>query len=274
MMKLLRRLYSEPASAIGISLVIVFLLAAVFGPVLAPYGVNEQVATEARQPPSTTHWFGTDHLGRDIFSRVLAGASSILILAGSATLVATILGLVIGLYTAFHGGWIDEITMRFFDSLLSIPALLLALMFLGTFGPSRVGVVIVLVIVYTPIIARVVRSTALSARSYGYVQIAQLQGESQGYILFQEILPSVLPALAVEFAMRFSYAIFLIASLGFLGLGVQPPSPDWGLMVKEARIHVNQTPWAMFFPAGAIALIVIGVNLAADGIKRALLRPG
>jgi peptide/nickel transport system permease protein len=134
-------------------------------------------------------------------------------------------------------------------------------------------VLIVILIVYTPIVARVVRSVALSVKSKGFVEAARLQGESLGRILFREIFPSVLPALAVESALRFSYAIFLVASLGFLGVGVQPPSPNWGLMVKEARDYVNQIPWALFFPAAAISIVVIGANLMADGFKRVFQSP-
>jgi peptide/nickel transport system permease protein len=266
--RLWRSLFSRPASAIGASLVLLFFILAVLGPLLAPYSANEQIPADARQPPSLQHWFGTDNLGRDVFSRVILGAWQILSLAGLGTLLAVFVGTVIGLASAYRGGWLDEISMRTFDSLLALPALLLALMLLGTLGPSRNSVLIVIVIVYTPIVARVVRSAVLSVKSYGFVEAARLRGESQVFILFREIFPSVVPVLAVEAALRFSYAIFLVASLGFLGLGVQPPSPDWGLMIKEARINVTQTPWAMYFPAGAIAIVVVGVNLAADGLKR------
>ena len=266
--KLWRGLYSRPASAIGISLVLIFVLVALLGSFIAPYSSNEQIAADARQPPSLQHWFGTDNLGRDVFSRVILGAWDILSLAGLGTLLAVFIGTAIGLVSTYRSGWLDEITMRTFDSFLAIPALLLALMLLGTLGSSRNSVLIVIVIVYTPIVARVVRSAVLSVKSRGFVEAAQLRGESQTFILVREILPSVLPALAVEAALRFSYAIFLVASLGFLGLGVQPPSPDWGLMIKEARVNVTQTPWALYFPAGAIALVVVGVNLAADGLKR------
>ena len=179
-------------------------------------------------------------------------------------------GTTIGLFSGYAGGWVDEIIMRFFDSLLAIPALLLALLLLGTIGPSRNSVLLVILIVYTPIVARVVRSVVLGVKNLGFVEAARTQGERLPSILFREILPSVLPALAVEGALRFSYAIFLVASLGFLGVGVQPPSPDWGLMVSEARQNVQQTPWALYFPAGAIALLVIGVNLLADGLRRLL----
>lgn len=261
-------LYAKPASALGTTLVLVFLILALLGSLIAPYEANEQVFRDARQAPSAAHLFGTDNLGRDVFSRVMLGARDILTLAGVGSLLAVLAGTGLGLVSGYRGGWFDEVLMRFFDSLLSLPALLLALLLLGTLGPSRSSVLLVILVVYTPIVARVVRSVVLSVKTRGYVEAARLQGESLVFILFREILPAVMPALAVEAALRFSYAIFLVASLGFLGVGVQPPSPDWGLMVKEARGHVGQTPWALYFPAGAIALLVVAVNLMADGLKR------
>ena len=269
--KLLRGLYSKAASAIGTTIFIVFLLAAIFGPVIAPYESNEQLYLDARQGPSESHWFGADNLGRDIYSRVILGARDILSLAGLGTLLALITGTGFGLISGYRGGWFDEILMRVFDSFLAMPALLLSLMLLGTLGPSRNSVLIVIVVAYTPIVARVIRSSVLSVKPRGFVEAARLRGETQAYILLREILPSVLPALAVEGALRFSYAIFLVASLGFLGVGAQPPTPDWGLMVKEARDYVNMAPYALFFPAGAIATVVIGVNLMADGVKRVMM---
>jgi len=266
----LRQLARRPAAAFGLVVVAGFLLLALIGPLVAPYGANEQIFADARQPPSARHLFGTDRLGRDVFSRVLLGTRDIFALAGAGTLLAVISGTTIGLFSGYAGGWVDEIIMRFFDSLLAIPALLLALLLFGTIGPSRNSVLLVILIVYTPIVARVVRSVVLGVKNLGFVEAARTQGERLPSILFREILPSVLPALAVEGALRFSYAIFLVASLGFLGVGVQPPSPDWGLMVSEARQNVQQTPWALYFPAGAIALLVIGVNLLADGLRRLL----
>ena len=263
-------LYARPASAVGTTIFLFFILLALIGPWIAPYGENEQIYTDLNQPPSTTHWMGTDHLGRDVFSRVVIGARDILILTGLGTLLAVFLGTSFGLISGYRGGLFDEGVMRFFDALLALPALLLSLMLLGTLGPSRNSVMLVIVIVYTPIVARVVRSVVLSVKTKGFVEAARLQGETQSRILFREILPSVYPALTVESALRFSYAIFLVASLGFLGVGVQPPSSNWGLMVKEARNFVSQSPWALVFPALAISLVVIGVNLMADGLKRVL----
>jgi peptide/nickel transport system permease protein len=268
-----RQLFSRPASALGTAVFLLFLLMALVGPLLAPYRANEQIIADARQPPSARHWFGTDNLGRDVFSRVMIGARDVLTLAGVGTLAAVVLGTAVGLISGYQGGWLDEVLMRLFDSLLALPALLLALLLLGSLGPSRNSVLVVIAVVYTPIVARVVRSVVLSVKTQGFVEVARIQGEPLGHILFREIFPSTVPALAVEAALRFSYAIFLVASLGFLGVGVQPPSPDWGLMIKEARDSVNQTPWALFFPAAAIALVVVGVNLMADGLKRVLQVP-
>jgi peptide/nickel transport system permease protein len=273
-MSLLRSLYARPSSAFGTTVVLFFLLLAAAAPFVTPYSATDQLLSEARQGPSAAHPFGTDRLGRDIFSRVVWGAQDVLGLAGLGTLLAVAAGTAAGLFSAYQGGLLDEIVFRLFDSLLAMPALLLALLLLGTVGPSRYSVLIVIVVVYTPIVARVVRSVVLGIKSKGFVEAARLQGEPLGYILFREILPSVLPALAVETALRFSYAIFLVASLGFLGVGVQPPSPNWGLMVSEARTYVALTPWALYFPAGAISLLIIGVNLMADGLKRTLQAGG
>lgn len=265
-----RTLFSSRTTALGTTIVLLFVFIAILAPLIAPYGLNEQIYSDARQAPSTTHWFGTDHLGRDVFSRVLLGAADILLLAGLGTVLAVACGATLGLLSGYRGEWFDETLMRLFDGLLALPALLLALLLLGTLGPSRNSVLIVIVVIYTPIVARVVRSVVLAVKGKAFVEAARLQGESTRRILFREILPSVLPALAVESALRFSYAIFLVASLGFLGVGVQPPNPNWGLMVNEARPHVSQLPWSMFFPAAAIAIVVIGVNLMADGVKKVL----
>ena len=266
------QLYGRATTAIGTTIFLIFLLLALFGPLIAPYGANQQIPGAARQPPSAAHWFGTDTLGRDVFSRVVLGARDVLSLAGLGTLLAVTLGTLIGLVSGYRGGLLDEAIMRLFDSLLSLPALMLALLLLGSLGASRTSVFIVIVVAYTPIVARVVRSVTLSVRTRGYVEAARAQAESFFHILFREILPSTLPALAVEAALRFSYAIFLVSSLGFLGVGVQPPAPDWGLMVPGWPT-VLQTPWAMYFPVAAIAIVVVGVNLLADGLKQILQAP-
>jgi len=267
MINLLRFLFAKPSSAVGVSILFFFILLTLFGSWIAPYKSNEQRAQDARQPPSAQHWFGTDHLGRDVFSRVVLGAGEIIGLAGSATLLAVFGGILFGLISGYRGGWLDEILMRIFDSILALPAMLLALLFLGIWGTSHFSVLIVIAVAFTPIVARVVRSVTLSVKSKGFIEIAQTQGESPWWILGKEIFPFILPALSVETAVRFSYAIFLTASLGFLGVGIQPPNPNWGLMIREARDYGQQLPWTLYFPTIAIILLVIAVNLSADGIK-------
>lgn len=270
----LRRLAARPLAFIGTLFVLMFVALAIIGPFIAPYSFNEINREALRQPPGPGFPFGTDSLGRDVFSRVLWGAREIIVVPGMATAVAVVLGTLLGLLLGYVGGWLDDLVSRLLDTLLSIPAMLLALVMLGVIGPSAIGIIIVVALLYIPIVARVVRSATLGIRSAGFIEAAKLRGESIGYILLREILPSVLPALTVEAALRFSYAIFLTASLGFLGLGVQPPSPDWGRMVNEARDSYVRAPWALWYPAGAIALLVISVNLMAEGLRIALRREG
>jgi peptide/nickel transport system permease protein len=255
----------------GFLVVFFFLVMAFIGPFVAPYKYSDQTLAERLQPPSAKHWFGTDALGRDIFSRILVGSRDVFLVAGSGAILAILIGLLLGLSSGYFGGALDEVIMRMMDVLLAIPPLLLSMVILGTVGPSRVNVVFVVGFLYTPMVARVVRSVVLDVRTRGFVEAAKLRGESSAYVLLREILPSVLPPLAVESSMRFSYAIFLVASLGFLGLGVQPPSPDWGLMVGEARTWFSQAQWILLFPAGAIALLVVGVAFMSDGLRRILL---
>lgn len=262
------RIFSRPLTLLGGLIVAGFLVLAIAGPMVAPFRYDQIIRGAARLAPSETYRFGTDQLGRDVFSRVLWGARETIALPAITTVLSVTFGTLIGLVLGYTGGWVDEIASRALDSLLAIPALALALVMLGIFGASALGIVIVITLLYTPIVARVVRASTLNVRATGYVEAARLRGESLWYILFREILPGVLPALTVEAALRFSYAIFLTASLGFLGLGVQPPSPDWGLMINEARARYSQLPWALWYPAGAIALLIVGVNLLSDGLRR------
>ncbi len=269
--RLLRRLWSDaPLSVIGGVGVLCFLLLALLGPYLTPYDPIANSFAERNQTPSLAHPFGTDNFGRDILSRIIHGGRNIFALTGSATLIAVGLGLVIGLYVGYLGGWIDQIAMRLIDALLALPALLLTLLLLGALGNSRFTVLVAIVILYVPIVTRVVRSVVLDIKTKAYIEAAEIGGESRFHILFREMLPAVLPTLAVEGALRFSYAIFLVASLGFLGLGVTRPEPDWGLMVSEARDWYALSPHMMFFPAAAIVTLVVCVNLMADGLRRLL----
>lgn len=268
------RLRRYPATAIGATIVGFFLLMAIIGTWVAPYGYADQKLSERLQPPSAQHILGTDQFGRDILSRILIGSRDVFIVAGSGTVLAVLLGLTLGLLAGYYGGLIDDVAMRLVDVLLALPPLLLAMIILGSLGPSRANVVFVVGFLYIPMVARVVRSVVLDLKTRQFVEAARLRGERSAYIMFREILPNVLPPLAVEASMRFSYAIFLVASLGFLGLGVQPPSPDWGLMVGEARTYFQQAGWVLLFPAGAIALLVVGVGFLSDGLRRMLVPGG
>ncbi len=271
----LRQVWREaPLSVIGGIGFLLFILLALVGPLLTPYDPIAQSFEERLQTATLKHPFGTDNFGRDILSRVIYGARNMLALTGSATLLAVGIGLLLGLVIGYAGGLIDELAMRIFDSLLALPAFLLALLLLGSLGASRTTVLIATVILYVPIVTRVVRSVVLDVKTRAYVEAAEVQGESRGYILFHEILPAVMPALAVEGSLRFSYAIFLVASLGFLGLGVARPEPDWGLMVNEARDWYVLAPWIMFYPAAAIVVLVVSINLMTDGLRRLLQYSG
>jgi peptide/nickel transport system permease protein len=270
----LKRLRRYPATLFGFTVVGIFLLMAIFGPLVSPYKFSDQELTNKLKPASAEHWFGTDQFGRDIFSRILTGSRDVFTIAGSGTLLAVFLGLTLGLLSGYFGGMMDEALMRLMDVLLSIPPLLLAMIILGTVGPSRLNIVIVVGFLYIPMVARVVRSVVLDIKTREFVEAAKMRGESNSYILFREILPNVLPPLAVEASMRFSYSIFLVASLGFLGLGIQPPSPDWGMMVSEGRTWFNLAPWVLLYPAGTIALLVVGVAFMSDGLRRMLLPGG
>jgi peptide/nickel transport system permease protein len=269
--RLLRRLWQDaPLSVLGGIGAIGFLLLALIGPYLTPYDPIANSFADRNQAPSLAHPFGTDNFGRDILSRIIHGGRNIFALTGSATLIAIGLGTAIGLYIGYVGSWLDQIAMRLTDALLALPALLLTLVLLGALGNSRFTVLVAIVILYVPIVARVVRSVVLDVKTKAYIEAAEIGGESHFHILFREILPAVLPTLAVEGALRFSYAIFLVASLGFLGLGVARPEPDWGLMVSEARDWYALSPHMLFFPSAAIVTLVVCVNLMADGLRRLL----
>jgi peptide/nickel transport system permease protein len=289
-----RQMAKRPVAFVSMLIVFIFIFLALIGPSLAPYDFDAVNRGEDRRalrdtPPDSTHIFGTDSRGRDVFSRILWGARDTIGLPAVATSFAVIFGTMIGLMIGYYGGWIDEVFSRIIDSLLALPALVLALVMLTTvqpmldmsetpilkqlvalFGSIPISLTLVIVLLYVPIVARVVRSATLGIRDLGFIEAAKLRGESTAYILFREILPSVLPALVVEAALRFSYAIFLVASLGFLGLGAQPPSPEWGRMVLDARETANLAPWNIYFPVAAIAILIVSLNLMSDGLRRVL----
>jgi len=268
-----RRLRRYPATLAGFAIFGFFLLLALIGPLVAPFRYSDQSLQERLLPPSARHPLGTDQFGRDVFSRVIVGSRDVYVVAGSGTFLAILIGSTLGLVSGYFGRVVDEILMRLVDVLLAMPPLLLAMLILFSLGPSRLNVILIVGFLYVPMVSRVVRSVVLDLKTRQFVEAARLRGENSLYIMFREILPNVLPPLAVEASMRFSYAIFLVASLGFLGLGVQPPSPDWGLMVGEARNWFTQAQWPLLAPAGAIALLVVGIGFMSDGLRR-MLMPG
>jgi peptide/nickel transport system permease protein len=269
-----RRLRRQPVGLAGTVVFVVFLLMALFGPLLAPYGYADQNAADRLQPPSLQHFFGTDNFGRDVFSRVLVGAREVFFLGGIGTIFAALIGTSLGLIAGYTGRLWDEGIMRLLDVLLAFPALLLAMVLLATTGPSAINLIAIIAVVYIPLFARIARSMVLDLRTREFVEAARLRGETRSYLLFREMLPNAMPPLIVEASVRFAYSIFLVASLGFLGLGVPPPNPDWGLMVNEARTFFDVAPWMLLFPAGAIALLVIGTSLMADALRFVFSPPG
>lgn len=269
-----RRLLRRPAALVGLVIFCFFLLLAAFGPYIAPYDYQAQDAKVRLHTPTLQHPFGNDQFGRDIFSRVIVGTRNIFLLGGIGTILAALVGTAIGLASGYAGGLTDEIAMRLLDVLLSFPSLLLALVLLSSVGPSNINLVLVVAILYVPMIARVVRSMVLDLKTKEFVEAARVRGERTSYILFREILPNSLPPLLVETSMRFSYSIFLVASLGFLGLGVQPPSPDWGLQINEARNFFAIAPHTLLFPAGTIAILVVATSLMSDGLRQVMLPGG
>ena len=269
-----RRLKKRPAALVGTIIFCIFLFLAVFGPWVAPYDYQAQNAKARLATPSVSHPFGADQFGRDILSRIIVGTRNIFLLGGFGTLIAVIIGTAIGLASGYIGGTGDEVVMRLLDVLLSFPSLLLAMVLLASVGPSNLNIVLVVAVLYIPMVARVVRSMVLDLKNKEFVEAARVRGEKRSYILFREILPNSLPPLLVEASMRFSYSIFLVASLGYLGLGVQPPSPDWGLQINEARNFFTLAPWVLLFPACTIAVLVVSTSLMSDGLRQVMLPGG
>lgn len=267
-----KRLRRHPLALSGSLVFCFFLLMAFIGPWVAPHEFQAQDIANRLKPPGPEHFFGTDQYGRDVFSRILVGSRGIFLLGGTGTVLAGLVGIAMGLVSGYLGGLWDEILMRVLDIFLAFPPLLLALVILATVGPSLISLILVVAILYVPMLARVTRSMVLDLKTKEFVEAAVTRGESKRFILFSEILPNAYAPLFVELSMRFSYAIFLVASLGFLGLGVQPPSPDWGLQINEARAYFSRAPWMLLFPAAAISLLVVATNLMTDGLRH-LLQP-
>jgi peptide/nickel transport system permease protein len=257
----------------GVIIIGFWVICAIFGYIIAPDDPLKTNPINALLAPSSSHLFGTDTLGRDVLSRVIVGARDILIVAPLATLLGTVLGTALGLITGYFRGPVDDILSRIIDTFLAVPVVIVGLLALVALGPSKFTVIAVIGIVFTPVIARTVRAAVLSERELEYVAAARLRNDSTRYIMFAEILPNVLGPVIVEFTVRLGYAIFTIATLSFLGFGIQPPAPDWGLQIYE---HYGLLSggywWPVVFPALSIASLVVGVNLVSDGLSQAFER--
>ena len=269
----LRLLVRSKTFIAGVVIVGIWVLCAIFGKIIAPDDPYAANPLDSLISPSSSHLFGTDRLGRDVLSRVIVGARDILIVAPLATILGTVLGTALGLVTGYFRGAVDDVLSRIIDAFLAVPVIIVALLALVALGPSKVALIIVIGIVFTPIIARTVRAAVLGERELEYVAAARLRNERAPYILFAEILPNVMGPVLVEFTVRLGYAIFAVATLSFLGFGIQPPAPDWGLQVFEHYGLISGGFWwPVLFPAAAIASLVVGVNLVADGMTQAFER--
>lgn len=267
---LLRKTISEIAlstsAIIGTGIVVFWVVAALVAPMIAPYSPTEMHDVRLASP-SAQHWLGTDHLARDVLSRLLWGTRVVIVLAPVSVFIGIIVAAPLGLISGYVGGRIDTFIMRGVDILLSFPTLLIYILIITTFGPSAAVVIISISLGSVPAITRIIRSLVLDVRTKDYVSAARLRGERRRYILLREILPNVSGPIIVDATIRIGYAIMAIGALGFLGLGIPPPTPDWGGMINEGRQWIFSMPWIVLAPAIALSSVVIGLNLVADGIR-------
>jgi peptide/nickel transport system permease protein len=271
--ELLRELVRSPVFLVGAFILLFWIVCAIFGHALAPDDPNAQNLLAINRPPSSAHLFGTDTLGRDILSRVMTGSRDLLIVAPLATVLGTVLGTAVGLVMGYFRGVVDDVLGRFVEAFLALPVVVTAIIASYGLGRSNLELIIVIGILFTPLIARTVRAAVLLERELDYVAAARLRGEGALYVMFVEILPNVLAPIVVEFTVRLGYAVFTVATLSFLGLGIQPPSSDWGLEVANNYPQVaSGFWWEVLFFALAIASLVVAVNLIADAVEGVLER--
>ena len=264
----LRKALASPLTVIGLVLVGVHLILALFAPFLAPYAIST-IFTDGLTAPSSAHWLGTDQIGRDYLSRLMSGGRVALLVSTIGVIVAIIAGTLLGLVAGYFGGWIDDAVMRLTDAMMAIPELLLIAILVLTFGKDLAALSVIVAVVYTPGVVRVVRAKTLTIAALDYVRAAELRGEPAQFILLREIAPNLMGLLAVELAIRTSAAVLKISALSFLGLGISQPTPDWGLMVQEAMSVVFTDPWFLVLPAVALSSLIIGINFTVDGLARA-----
>lgn len=264
----LRRLRQSRALSIGVALVVFWVIVAAFAPLIAPFDPNTLHMTAiGNSSPSWQHWFGADQLRRDVFSRVVFGARPVLVLAPVALACSYAVGIAAGLAAGYFGGWTDEILSRAIDVLLSFPKIVLYVVLIASLGPSPINIVLAVILISSPGIGRLVRGMTLDLMTRDFIAAARTRGESAPFIMLVEILPNARGPLIVDFCMRMGYTIIAIGVLGFLGLGLPPPDPDWGGMVRDGTPMLVIYPHMALFPAFAIITLVMGFNLIADGLQ-------
>jgi peptide/nickel transport system permease protein len=267
---ILRRAASLTRTRIGLAIVGLMVAIALLGPLVAPHSPTEFVAAP-NTGPSSTALFGADALGRDVFSRFLHGGLTVLWLSAAATAVGIVVGTTVGLVAAYSRNWADDVLMRGNDVLLSFPQIILVLLAVSVIGPKPWLIVLTVGMTHAPRVARVMRGAGQEVVERDFVKAAEVVGEKRWRIVFSELLPNVTSPLLVELGLRMTYSIALIAGVSFLGLGLQPPTADWGLMINENRLAITVQPWAVYLPVIAIALLTIGTNLVTDGVARAAI---
>lgn len=266
----LRQLRANPKALVGLGIVGSLLLVALFAPQIAPADPTKVAVLERTKAPSLAHPFGTDNFGRDVFSRVIMGSRISLYVGFTSVAIATLIGVPVGIVGGYYGNWVDETLMRLMDAMMSFPPVLLALVVVAALGSSLTNVLLALGFVYTPFFARVARSATLSTVNDEYVEAAKARGERDSYIMFREILPNTMAPVMVQASITVAFAILAAAALSFLGLGTQPPTPSWGLMINNARGYLDSAPWMAVFPGLAIGITVLGFNMLGDALRDVL----
>lgn len=265
-----RLLLSNPVTAVSATVLLLVLIVAVAATWIAPYGINDINVPSALQGPGTAHWFGTDELGRDVFSRVLVAIAASLRVAVVSVALAAAIGVLVGVLAGYRGGWIDTVAMRVVDVMFAFPVLLLALAIVAVLGPGITTTMLAIGIVYIPIFARVARASALGVRVEPFVAVSRSMGTGDGYILVRHILPNIAGPLIVQLSLSLAFAILAEAALSFLGLGIQPPQPSLGRMIFDAQGFVTLAWWMAVFPGAAIFVMVLAFNLFGDGLRDVL----
>lgn len=254
----------------GGAIVVFFLLAAVFAPVLAPYAPTEQNFMDSMQGPSMKHWMGTDSFGQDILSRVFYGARSALWIGFASVALGLLVGVAVGLFAGLRGGRVEWVLMRVVDGLLAFPELIMAMAFMAVLGLGMNNVILALALSFVGPFARTVRADVLQVKARPFIEAARLMGVPEREVILRHILPNIASPILIQAGMRISIAILLASGLSFLGLGVVPPTPDWGLMIAEGRGFVSMAPWMSGMPGLALATLLVGLNLLAEGLRDAL----